>query len=162
MKYDFNADEMFEMAIKIEENGGIFYRKAAAHQSDSSKREMLERLAIMEDHHKSTFEAMRKTLSEADKIQTLFDPEDESSQYLAAMADNHGGEGSPKAADALTGKESIKEIMEIAIGLEKESILFYIGLKDMVPPEYGQDKLDAIIREERKHIVLLNNLVKNL
>ena len=159
MRYDFNADEIFELAMKIEENGAAFYRKAAAQQSDDANREMLQRLALMEDHHKSTFEAMRKTLSEAEKTQTLFDPQDESSQYLAAMAEGHGGEGSPKAADALTGKETVKEVIEIAMGLEKESILFYIGLRDMVPPQYGRDKMDDIIREERKHVIQLNTLL---
>jgi len=135
MAYYFNANEMFEMAIRIEENGARFYRKAAGFQSDSSNRQMLEKLAIMEDHHQTVFKEMRKGLSEADKTATVFDPQNEASQYLSVMADAHGGEGSPAAADSLSGKESIAEIVDIAIGLEKESILFYIGLKDMIPPQ---------------------------
>jgi rubrerythrin len=156
MRYDFNADEMFEIAIRIEDNGARFYRKAAQRQSNAENREMLEKLAGMEDTHKETFEKMRNRITEAQKTQTVFDPLGESSLYLAAMADTHGGEGSPTAADALTGDETITEIIDIALGLEKESILFYIGLKDMVPPQYGQDKLDDIIRQERQHIVQLN------
>ena len=116
----------------------------------------------MEDHHTSTLESMRKDLSDVEKTPTVFDPGDESLQYLTAMADNHGGEGSPKVAHALTGKESMKEIIGIAIGLEKESILFYIGLKDMIPLEYGHHKLDDIIREERKHLILLYSLYRDL
>ena len=157
MSYDFNVDEIFEMAIRIEQNGAKFYRKASKNQSDKLNREMLEKLAVMEDHHKLTFETLKKTLSDAEKIETVFDPNNESSQYLAAMVDSHGGEGSPDAADALTGEESIKEIINIAINLEKESILFYIGLKDFVPPKYGQDKIDKIINEERRHIIQLNS-----
>ena len=72
------------------------------------------------------------------------------------MADAHGGEGSPAIADYVDGKESMVQIIDIAIGLEKESILFYLGLKDMVPPKYGQEKLDQIIREEQRHVVQLN------
>ena len=162
MKYDFNAAEIFEMAIRIEENGAEFYRKAASAQANETTRETLKRLAIMEDHHKSLFVTMKKTYPMPEKTQTVFDPEGESSQYLAAMADGHGGEGSTKVADALTGKESLKEIIDIAIGLEKESILFYIGLKDMVPPQYGQDQLNNIISEERKHIIQLTSLRKTL
>jgi rubrerythrin len=162
MAYDFNINEIFEMAIRIEENGARFYRKAAENQSDDINREMLEKLAVMEDHHKLTFEKMKKTLSDAEQTETVFDPNEESSQYLAAMADTHGGEGSPSAADALTGKESIDDIIQIAIGLEKESILFYLGLKDFVPPKYGQDKLDTIIAEERRHIIQLNGFRKKV
>ena len=162
MRYDFNADEMFEMAIRIEENGARFYRKAAQLQSDAQNRDILEQLAGMEDGHKVTFEKMRKSISEAEQTATVFDPMDESSQYLAAMADSHGGEGSPAAADSLTGKESITDLIDIAIGLEKESILFYIGLLEMVPPKFGQDKLEEIIREERKHIIQLNAFRRKL
>ena len=78
------------------------------------------------------------------------------------MADTHGGEGSPTAADALTGDESIQEIIDIAIGLEKKSILFYLGLRDFVPPDYGQDKLDNIIKEEQRHIIQLKGFLKKL
>ena len=156
MTYDFNAKEMFNVAIRIEENGGRFYRKAAERQSDNQNRAMLEKLASMEDHHKLTFENMKTLIAEVEKTPTVFDPLGESAQYLSAMADSHGGEGSPTVADSLTGEESITEIIDIAIGLEKESILFYLGLKDMVPPKYGQDKVDQIIREERKHVVQLN------
>ncbi|MEJ2095794.1 MAG: ferritin family protein [Deltaproteobacteria bacterium] len=162
MAYDFNADEIFKMAIRIEENGARFYRKAAESQSEEENINALKKLAVMEDHHKLTFEKMRAQLSKAEKTATVFDPNNESAQYLAAMADTHGGEGSPSAADALTGEETIQEIIHIAIGLEKESILFYLGLKDMVPPQYGRDKLDNIIDEERRHIIQLNTLLKKL
>lgn len=160
MAYDFNVNEIFAMAIQNEEKAGRFYRKAASQQSDEQKREMLEKLAAMEDHHKLIFEKMRNSLSDAEKTETVFDPDNESAVYLAAMADEHGGEGSKDAADALKGDESIDEIIDIAIGMEKESIVFYIGMKDFVPPKYGQDKLDTIINEERRHIIQLNGYRK--
>ena len=156
MGYAFNANEMLDLAIRIEENGGRFYRKAAQLQTDPENQALLDQLANMEAHHKLTFETMKKSVSEAGKTATVFDPLDESGQYLAAMADTHGGEGSPAIADTLTGKESMVQIIDIAIGLEKESILFYLGLKDMVPPKYGREELDRIIREEQQHLTQLN------
>ena len=51
MDYNFTADEIFEVAIRIEANGARFYRKAAATQSEESNRVFLEQLAAMEDHH---------------------------------------------------------------------------------------------------------------
>ena len=43
-----------------------------------------------------------------------------------------------------------------AILAEKDSIVFYLGMKDMVPEALGQSHLDAIIKEEmsRKTLVL--------
>jgi rubrerythrin len=162
MPYDFNADEVFEMAIRIEQNGARFYRKAAQLQTDAAAVEMLNSLASMEDHHEKAFKVMRTKISEAEKTPTVFDPQDEAAEYLASMADHHGGEGSPSVADSLTGSESMEEIIDIAIGLEKESILFYVGLKDLVPPKFGQEKIDDIIREERRHIVQLNGFRKKM
>ena len=162
MAYNFNADEIFEMAIKIEENGAAFYKKAANLQKEEANKVFLNQLAKMEDNHKTSFERMRKELSEMEKSGTVFDPQDELGLYLAAMADAHGGEGDPKVADSLTENQPMRDILNIAIGLEKESILFYLGLKDLLPPKYGQDKVDDIIKEEKKHIAQLNTFIKKL
>ena len=159
MTTGFNADEVLEMAIQIEENGAAFYRKAAHFQSNEENREFLEKLAAMEDGHKATFMEMRETLTDKEKAGKVFDPQDELSLYLKAMADTHGGEGSPSAADSLNGSETIEEILNTAIGLEKESVLFYLGIKDMVPPGRGLERIDEIIREERGHIVQLSSLL---
>ena len=100
MMYDFNANEVFEMAIQIENNGAAFYRKAAGLQPDESNRKFLEKMAAMEDHHKSTFEAMKTSVTDTEKTGLVFDPDDEVATYLSAMVDSHKGEGSPAAADS--------------------------------------------------------------
>ena len=158
----FNADEIFEMAIRIENNGAAFYRKAAGLQSDTKNQKFLESLANMEDQHKRIFTEMRTTLTEKDKSPKVFDPYDEVSQYLAAMADNMGGEGSPSVAESLTGNETLEEILQTAVGLEKDSILFYLGIKDLIPSQTGQDRIDGIIKEERRHVIQLSNLLNKL
>ncbi len=162
MMYDFNAGEVFKMAVRIEEGGAAFYRKAAGLQSDEENKKFLEKLAAMEDTHKSSFLTMSDDVSEAEKTEQVFDPAGDAEMYLAAMVDSHGGEGSPSAADALTGKETMEEIIKTAIGLEKESILFYLGIKDMVPPKYGQKKVDDIIEEERRHVIQLSSLLRKI
>ena len=158
----FNADEIFEMAIRIENNGAAFYLKAAGLQSDTKNQKFLEGLASMEDQHQKIFTEMRTTLTEKDKSPKVFDPYDEVSQYLAAMADTLGGEGSPSVADSLTGDETLEEILRIAVGLEKDSILFYLGIKDLITSQSGKDRIDEIIREERRHVAQLSNLLEKL
>jgi rubrerythrin len=160
MAYDFNAAEVFDMAIQIEANGAAFYRKAAGLQKDSSDQHFLETIALMEDRHKADFEEMKKQVSDLEKSPTVFDPDDELTLYLKAMADAHGGEGSPDVLEMLTGQETMTEIIRIAIGLEKESILFYLGLKDMVPPKLGRDRINGIIEEEKKHVAQLSGFLK--
>ncbi len=55
MSYDFNANDILEMAERIEKNGAKFYRDAAGNVSDSSLKELLLDLASMEDNHEKMF-----------------------------------------------------------------------------------------------------------
>jgi rubrerythrin len=155
----FNADEVFEMAIRTEENGAAFYRRAAELHSDREEVKFLLALAEVEDGHKKTFQEMRAALAVREKAGTVYDPNDEAVLYLDAMADSSGGEGSPKVADSLTGQESMAEILKKAIELEKNSILFYVGLLELVPERLGREKVWGIIKEERAHVA---ELVKEL
>jgi rubrerythrin len=160
MTYNFNAKEVFEMAIRIEENGAAFYRKAAELQENPSDKEFLETLARVEERHKLSFETIQEEISEMEKSRTVFDPEEELSLYLKAMADSHGGEGNPDIMDLFDGRETMEEVITTAIDLEKESILFYLGLKDIVPPRRGQERIDKIITEEKQHIVQLKEFLQ--
>ena len=155
MSMAFNADEIFEMAEQIERNGAKFYREVAAIASDRPMKEMFLNLAVMEDSHLRTFQQMRQGLSDQEKDGTTFDPDNEATLYLQAMADTKGFEGMKTQTQKLTGKESMEELFEVAIEAEKNSVLFYVGLKAMVPTRAGTDKVEAIIREEVGHAAQL-------
>ncbi|MBP7050853.1 MAG: ferritin family protein [Phycisphaerae bacterium] len=152
MSTAFNADEVFEMAEEIERNGAKFYREAAGKAANREIKEMFLSMASMEDGHLKVFQAMRKDLSEQEKGETAYDPYNEASYYLQALASSKGFEGMKSQTQKLTGKEPVSELLEIAIGAEKNSVLYYVGLKDLVPAGAGQDKVEAIIREEVRHI----------
>lgn len=155
MDVTFNADEVFEMAEEIERNGARFYRQAAARTSNPQVKEMFLRMAVMEDGHLRIFEDMRKDLSEQERGGTVFDPYDEAALYLQALADSKGFEGMRSPTQELTGEESTREVLEIAIDAEKNSVLYYVGLKNFVPARVGRDKVEAIIREEVGHVAQL-------
>lgn len=152
MSMAFNADEVFEMAEEIERNGARFYREAASKAADRGIKEMFLGMASMEDSHLRTFQEMRKSLTEREKGETAFDPYNEATLYLQALADSKGFEGMKSPTQKLTGKESVGELLNAAIGAEQNSVLYYVGLKDLVPAEAGRDKIEAIIREEVRHI----------
>jgi rubrerythrin len=156
MGLDFNADEIFEMAEQIERNGAKFYRNAAENISNEDKKKILIHLAEMEDEHEQTFRNLRSKLSQNEKIMTTFDPDNESVHYLRALADTRVFY--QKEIDTT----SLKEIFKSAITAEKESIVFYLGMKDVVPAHLGKEKLDGIIKEEMSHIRLLSNELLSL
>ena len=150
MSYDFNADDVFEMAEQMERNGAKFYRNAAGYTQDSANKKFLQELAAMEDEHEKIFKAMRAELSAKEKESTVFDPEGEAALYLRALADTRVF--FEKEIDVT----SMKKILKSAIEAEKDSIVFYLGMKEAVPEKYGRAKLDKIIKEEMGHIHLLS------
>jgi len=150
----FNAKEVFEIAEDIEANGVIFYKTAATMHPKYA--ELLNRFAEMEEEHRATFASMKQSIVGMDD-EILNDPNADSSVYLESIADTHGGEGTPGMATQLTGDESVEEIMDMAVHAEKKSILFYVGLKDMVPESLGRKHVDRIIAEEKQHVITLLN-----
>ena len=127
MTKTFNADEVLEMAVQIEENGAAFYRRAAELHADDPNRDLLLEFASMEDEHRETFARMREDTAAQHDESALFDPNDEAALYLDAMADSHGGEGSVSVTEALTGQESMDDILQTALDLEKKSQGFNHG-----------------------------------
>ena len=161
MTYDFNADEIFEMAEQIERNGARFYREIAERNPKGDVRNLFLNFAEMEEEHEKVFISMRKELSDKDKKSTIFDPEGESAQYLRALVDlrvfdGNADEGFAFSED-LAEEEQMKRALRAAIDLEKESIVFYEGMKEFVPESLGKEKIDDIIKEEMKHIRILTN-----
>ena len=160
MSITFNASEILEMAIQIEKNGQKFYRKAAQIVSDKKAGKLLLDLADMEVKHELIFKEMKEHLTEKEKELMVYDPDDEASMYLQAFADGYIFNMRKDISAQLTGKESPSDIFNTAIGIEKDSIVFYVGLKDFLPTEAGKEKVENVIREEKNHIAILNGMIK--
>jgi len=156
MSINFSADEIFEMAEQIERNGAKFYCRAAEGSFEEDYKQKLLELAKMEIEHEKTFAAMRTQLSGKEMEPTVFDPYGELALYLQVMADGYVFDVNADPSESLAGK-SVEEILKTAVGLEKDSIVFYLGIKDMVPERLGRDKIDKIIREEMGHVTLLSD-----
>jgi rubrerythrin len=123
-------------------------------------RKTLFSLADWEAEHEETFENMRKLLSEQCRELRAFDLDEPppSPKAMAGLA--VFGPGSDPTQE-FTGKEKRTEILTIAIEKEKDTITYYKGLKDFVPPQNGQDKFDDIIEEELKHIKILEQSLES-
>ena len=166
MTQPFNADEIFEIAEQIERNGAKFYRRAAEFVLGDKACELLGELAEMEDRHEKTFAAMRADLLKKHPgwSADLADPdgENEATLYLRALAEGRVFDLRVDPSTLLSGEEALDSILKTAIGLEKDSIVFYVGIKDAVPADLGRDKVDEIIREEMTHITTLSRQLSAL
>jgi rubrerythrin len=155
MMYDFNADDIFELAKQLERNGAIFYRTAAKATNNDNARELLLRLAAMEDDHQKIFTQMHSQLTLSEKTATVFDPEGEAVGYLKALADTR------VFFEKKIDTSSMEAILKDAITAEKDSIVFYLGMREAVPEKQGRSRLDDVIKEEMGHILLLSKELAN-
>jgi len=160
MGIPFNADEVFEMAEQIERNGGKFYRAAA--EKFPAVSTVLLSLAAMEDEHLKTFANMRTELSGTELEEPVFDPDGQAQMYLRVMADGNVFDVKADPVEQLATRNTPEDVLKMAIGVERDSIAFYVGLKEAVSRRAGKDKVDDIIREEMGHIVTLNEKLQDL
>ncbi len=147
--------EILEIAEKIERNGVKFYRRAAGICSDDRTCSLLVELARWETQHVEIFRKMKKRLVEKEwEFSTIpiasTGPSD--SQLLAGLA-VFGVQPDPE--NELTGHETRAEVLKIAIEKEKDSIVYYTGLKGFVPLESDRAVITRIILEEMKHVRIL-------
>ena len=145
MAVTFSADEIFELAELIEQNGARFYRKAAKGFSNTEVKRLFEELVDMELDHEKTFAAMRAELTSREREPSVFDPNDEVGMYLQAMADGKVFDTKTDPSEQLTQMETPEDILNKAIGFEKDSIVFFLGLEYYVPAREGRDKVREIL-----------------
>jgi rubrerythrin len=159
MTVTFNAFEVFEIAEQIERNGTNFYIRAAELFDDPDTCQMFLRLAEWEKEHEQTFAKMKQRLSEQCRQPSTPGPDDllPDPRVMAGLA-VFGIRSNP--AEELRGRQNKTDIIRRAVEKEKDSIVFYHGLKEFVPANADKGKIDDIIKEEMRHIVILDQLLK--
>lgn len=159
MTVTFNAFEIFEIAEQIERNGANFYIRAAELFDDTKTSQMFLNLAEWEKKHEETFTQMKDKLSEQNLPPSALEPEDSmpSPRVFAGLA-VFGIRSDP--AKKLHGTQNRTDILRKAVESEKDSIVFYQGLKGFVVTENDKETIDGIIKEELKHIVILDQALK--
>jgi len=149
--FDFNADEVFQMAMEIEDNGREFYEKAAQRIDDPQVKAIFGELAKAEAEHYRYFVSLREKLPESARKETIYDPQDEMHQYLTLMAGQHVFQKTKTVADYLVEVHSAVDALNLALGFEKDSIVFYLTMKNRTEAGRGRDQIDALVNEELAH-----------
>ena len=158
MSISFSGSELINIAIGIERRGIVFYDIMASSTKNDAARELFHYLADMERDHIQTFQGM---LAEADKYQPSPDQAGEYTAYLQALVDSAVFSDDLVTSEMATRAESDAEALELAIRAEKDSILFYYEMKDVMP-QRAKPTVNKIIAEEKSHLRQLSELKKKL
>jgi rubrerythrin len=162
MIFCFNADEVFRIAIEIEENGKAFYEKAQSVIKDPEVRQLFADLALEEVEHKRKFESLRTQLPPDVKTPTVSDPDYEIDLYLKMMADQHVFR-SGKEMDAQLGEvKDAVDALKLALQFEKDSVIFFLGMQEATCEGKGRDLITLLIKEEQNHVRRLSLQMRRL
>ena len=150
----YNAAEVFQFAIRIEENGEKFYKKLSEAVDDKDAKELFKDLSKEEVTHAQVFKRILSNIE--DYGDTDIYPE-EYFAYLHALANN-----------MIFNKDLDKEIsrvksrddaLKFAMQQEWEAILYYQEIRKLVPDDEKQH-IDKLIEEEREHFLKLTEYQK--
>lgn len=150
----FSVREVVEQAVQTEKIGNEYYSSMAKKFHENHElRELFEVLASQELKHEKVFADLEEQIRDGE-------PEgwDEVSLYLKALVDSEFFLGRDKSLSAMQEVKTAEEAIRFALGFERETLLYYHGLRESIKEK---DVIDEIIKEEKRHIVWLNNLKKS-
>ncbi len=145
----FNLRDILDMAVQIERNGEVVYRKALARATDPELVEILSWMAAEEARHAGHFDDIRQKLTtEADNL--LMD------ELGRLMLERIVGNRSFSLEEVDFSKvDDVNGLLRIMIAFEKDTVEFYNIFRNFITDTREQACLDAIIADEKAHILKL-------
>jgi len=158
LSISLSGDELVNLAIDIERRGIAFYDIMARTAENDATREAFRYLVEMEREHVRTFQSL---LSDAGKSRPSKDRAQGNVIYLQALADS-----AVFTEDMATGETAAQVAsdigaLELSISAEKDSILFYYELRDILTEPLGNE-ISKIIDEEKTHLSQLSTIKSKL
>jgi rubrerythrin len=154
----FSGRELIEIAIGIEKNGARFYDSLAGSAKDLGAKVTYKYLADQEREHAAIFQKMLGLVSEYKPPETCTE---QYNLYLKALVDSLVFTDDKVMLKMARNVNSDAEAIQIGVGAEKDSILFYIEVRDLVRRS-ERKVVSKIIEEERSHLRQLTEIKKSL
>lgn len=154
---EFNPVEVFKIAVRMEDLGFYYYKKAADYtRNESIVSDVLASLAEMEKKHYFIFLKMEKQAAGA----TYAD----SAEITKYIGDKYGPSffSEDLAAKIGNGTNSILDIFNLALEKETDSVQYYTLLRNVVTVLDTQMAIDMIIEQEKQHVQTVQDHIKLL
>jgi len=153
-----SGSELAKIAIGIEKNGIAFYDSLVDSAKDMTAKDTYSFLANKEREHVEIFQNM---LNQVGDYQPPEYYTEEYDLYLRALVDSAVFSDDKVAREMAQKAGSDAEAVQIGLGAEKDSILFYSEMRDLVR-RTDRDVIEKIIEEEKSHLRHLVGLKKSL
>ncbi len=150
----FAGSEVVEIGIQIEKNGRDFYSVLASQSKSPKARDIFRYLAGEEEKHIAVFQGI---LDKTDKYEPQGLDADQYYAYMNALASESVFTQKDRGKELAQKVKNDQEAIEIGIGAEKDSIVFYEEIKKVVPG-YDQKVIEEVIAQEQDHLRQLLHL----
>ncbi len=145
----FSIREAIAQAVQTERLGYEFYTTLAEKlKKDEGLNKLFTTLAGKELRHEKTFKELLEIIKDEEPADW-----EEAEQYLRAIVESEFFLGKNKSLPSLTKVKTVEDAVNFALGFEKETLLYFYGIKDAVKEK---EVVEEIINEERSHILWLS------
>jgi rubrerythrin len=154
----FEASDIVEAAIRIEENGANFYRYAMQIAGREEAKALFRQLADEEVKHQKTFSEILAGMDQSIPPEGY---DGEYAAYLHSYVDNRLVFKSDALAGELGAIRDEVSAIDFAIRRELDSLLYYREIRELLPAD-RREAIERIILEEKKHFMKLSEMKKRL
>lgn len=161
-----NAVEMMELAVQIEKNGKEYFAAMAEKSENPKVKQIFNFLVREEQSHLENFVKIRNRLEERTKEEFQVADEyntPEMDIYIQAMSDGKVFPNLNSYKELAFEIKDDEQAIYHAIGFEKDTVLFFGEILDILGPEdENRGLIEELIRQEKIHIAKLYALLGSL
>jgi len=143
-------NEVVNFAIEREIESYNLYEELAGKVDNAEAKNLFKVLMDEELSHRRLYSTLLTTIEA--KQSPGVQEDEEYAAYMKTLIDSQRRVKKPEIDMA-----NLMEILDFAIAREKDAVLFYVGLENVVP-DVDKSTVKTIIKEEGNHIVKLTNL----
>ena len=152
-----SGGEIFSLAMEVEKSGYAYYKTVADASDSDSLKELFDFLADQEILH---YEFFKKLEGEIGELAISDEEWEATSEYIKASVDNRFFLGEEKAIAAAQTVSDPLQAIDVAIGFEKDTLLFFYELLNVTPAK-SKEAAQKIVEEEKRHILMLSEKRKD-
>ena len=154
-----SGPELIELAIRTEKNGQKFYAEQAEKTRVEGIKSLFNYLSSEEKKHIEDFNNLYDIIKKTGE--RMFGDYEEFKSYMQSFLDSKFLTNFVSEAANIKDSADVKQIIDFAIAFEKETLLFYYGIKDYIS-EQGRQIIENIVEQEKSHIRKLTGIKDTL
>ena len=156
MDIHLTAQEVFVLAKEIEIKAEQFYLQAAGAAGDLITQQLFLSLAVMEKLHGQVFDGMGASGGDG-RLEATTPDKDKFRRIWPLLAGTMVQDIDKELPKFFKGRRSSQEILRAAMDFERDTIVLFYGIKEMMNRPADRQRLDDIMKEEMGHLISLGS-----